>query len=409
MPPADNVVLFPEPKPRRHRAERVTLTSKRIAEVAPTRKRQRISDATVPGLHLVVTPAGAKSFVVRGGLGKGRGRPVLDVTIGPADAVPLTEARERARQILAQLRLGQDPRQRSAETPVGKVVDAYIAHHAERGTATADKITRCLARATTGLRGMPMSTVSLRQWSERIERSYRDRGLAPATDDAKWLRAMTKWATVSGLVEPCPALVVPGPKPSRTDRAAAETRRANTWTLRRSEWPTFWAATEASTDPGFIVFLRLLALVGLRRREASLARWADIDLEAGIWVIPAVNAKSARPHTVYLGPLTRRLLEGLPRTAGGLVFPGRGDVPMTGWSRRLAPVSAAMGRPVQLHGLRRGYRTALAELRVDVDVAELMIAHARPGLEARYNHAEFEEQRRESQDKLEVAWMEAVQ
>ena len=111
-------------------------------------------------------------------------------------------------------------------------------------------------------------------------------------------------------------------------------------------------------------------------------------------MIPAANARAPRAHVVFLGPLTRRILGDLPRAASGLVFPGRGDVPMTGWSRRLAPVSAAMSRTVQLHGLRRGYRTALADLRVDTDIAELMIAHARSGLEARYNVAELEEQRR---------------
>ena len=74
-PSADNVVPFPEPKPRRHRAERIALTTKRIADILPTGKRQRIPDATVPGLHLVVTPAGAKSFVVRGRLGRGGDAP----------------------------------------------------------------------------------------------------------------------------------------------------------------------------------------------------------------------------------------------------------------------------------------------------------------------------------------------
>ena len=115
-----------------------------------------------------------------------------------------------------------------------------------------------------------MPFVTLRQWSERIDRVYRDRGARAATDDAKWLRAMTKWAVATGLAEPCPALVVPGPKPSRADRAETEMRRADTWTLRRSEWPAFWAAAEASTDPGFTAFLRLLALTGLRRLRLRL-------------------------------------------------------------------------------------------------------------------------------------------
>ncbi|WP_299637039.1 hypothetical protein, partial [uncultured Ruegeria sp.] len=114
---------------------------------------------------------------------------------------------------------------------------------------------------------------------------------------------------------------------------------------------------------------------------------------------------SGRPHQVYIGPLLQEVLRSIPTTDSELVFPGRGGVVLSGWSKRLPRARRTIDLPVQLHGLRRGYRTALTELRTDRDVAELMVAHSREDLETRYDLSELSDLRREAQEKLEEAWM----
>ena len=63
-----------------------------------------------------------------------------------------------------------------------------------------------------------------------------------------------------------------------------------------------------------------------------------------------------------------------------LVFPGRRNQPMTGWSKRLPPVYSRTTKsgmaPWTLHDLRRTTRTGLGRLGVDRVVAELLIDHA---------------------------------
>ena len=52
--------------------------------------------------------------------------------------------------------------------------------------------------------------------------------------------------------------------------------------------------------------------------------------------------------------------------------------------------------PFVVHDTRRTARTRLAQLRVPSHVAEAVIAHARPGLEATYNLYEYLDEKREA-------------
>jgi integrase len=41
-------------------------------------------------------------------------------------------------------------------------------------------------------------------------------------------------------------------------------------------------------------------LILSRKSELLLARWKDVDLGAGEWLVPAENARTAKPPIVYL-------------------------------------------------------------------------------------------------------------
>ena len=71
--------------------------------------------------------------------------------------------------------------------------------------------------------------------------------------------------------------------------------------------------------------LELTVLLALRTGETINARWSEIDLEAGLWVVPGERMKGGREHRV---PLVGRALELLTeeheaRCGSDLVFPGR--------------------------------------------------------------------------------------
>ena len=65
---------------------------------------------------------------------------------------------------------------------------------------------------------------------------------------------------------------------------------------------------------------QLLLLTGLRLNEVCDARWDEIDLKNGTWMIPAARMKGrngrARPHAVPLTPEIRAIIDSLPEFIG---------------------------------------------------------------------------------------------
>ena len=69
--------------------------------------------------------------------------------------------------------------------------------------------------------------------------------------------------------------------------------------------------------------LELLALTFVRPGELRSAEWADFDLPAGTWEIPAVKMKMNCPHRVLLAPQAIAILRDLQSLTGQgkFVFP----------------------------------------------------------------------------------------
>ncbi len=66
--------------------------------------------------------------------------------------------------------------------------------------------------------------------------------------------------------------------------------------------------------------LELLALTFVRPGELRAAEWAEFDLEAGVWAIPAEKMKMRRPHRVPLAPRAVAILRELQGITGGGKF-----------------------------------------------------------------------------------------
>lgn len=127
--------------------------------------------------------------------------------------------------------------------------------------------------------------------------------------------------------------------------------------LRGDELPAFFAALNALSDGAFKDFVSLALYTGARRSNVLGARWADIDLHAGLWTIPGKVSKSGKPMTL---PLTRRALEVLTRrreadAKAAFVFPaasatGHMVMPKRQWA---VFVKASGLTDFRLHDLRR--------------------------------------------------------
>ena len=67
--------------------------------------------------------------------------------------------------------------------------------------------------------------------------------------------------------------------------------------------------------------LELTVLTAARTGETIGARWAEIDLDTGTWIIPAKRMKAGKEHRVALSAAAVQLLRSLPQR-GEFVFPG---------------------------------------------------------------------------------------
>jgi integrase len=198
------------------------------------------------------------------------------------------------------------------------------------------------------------------------------------------------WCANEGLILASPLAGYRNPRRSRSQIVDRPGRALEDWEL-----PIIWRCFDAASDPIFAAYLLVLLLSGQRRTETALMTWSNVDLGAGMWTIPASVAKSARAHRVPLPSPLQTVLLGVPRLLGSdLVFPGRGGVPMSGFSKRLLPVYAETKRkglaPWTIHDLRRTLRTGLGALKVLPHVAELVLNHALTGELARiYDRGDY--------------------
>lgn len=379
----------------------------RNATCPPDKKRARLTDAA--GLYLEISPGGSKRWFLK----LYRDGKETRLALGSYPDVGLTAAR-RARDA-AKLKKadGIDPIQArkleklTAVNPAGdslKVValEWYGKQSPHWSEAHAERSLRQFERDLfpwLGDRRMadikPVELLAtLRKVEERGAVETADRGLMLA-------RQVWRYAVATGRVE---RDITPDLKgalsPYRGRHFAAITDPVKFGELLR--------AIQAYKG-GIVVraALQLAPMLFQRPGELRGAAWAEIDLEAALWTIPAARMKRSKdgkengdPHLV---PLPRQAVELLrelkPFTeVTGLVFPGerQRSKPISENSVRTALIAMGYNPEIQTwHGFRATARTMLAErLECDPLVIEAQLAHAVKDANGRaYNRTTYLKQR----------------
>ena len=127
--------------------------------------------------------------------------------------------------------------------------------------------------------------------------------------------------------------------------------------------------------------LRLAPLVFLRPGELRAARWAEIDLDAAIWRIPAARMKPTAVRIDHLVPLSTQaiaLLRDLRTITGTnpLVFPGVKSAARPISDATLPTVLRRLGYAADvqsIHGFRTLASTHLREIGWENDLVELQL------------------------------------
>ena len=142
-----------------------------------------------------------------------------------------------------------------------------------------------------------------------------------------------------------------------------------------------------------LLALQLMVLTFVRTGELIGALWSEIDLEAGLWFIPAERMKAGTEHLVPLARQAVAILQELKALGGGsrFVFPGRNrDKPISNNTMLFALYRLGYKGKMTGHGFRAVASTVLNEQGWRADVIERQLARCeRNEVRGAYNRAEY--------------------
>ena len=188
------------------------------------------------------------------------------------------------------------------------------------------------------------------------------------------------------------------PKPSKVARVEHHTA------LPASEMPSFMAALRRQPGAGARA-LEFAILTAARSGEVRGATWQEIDLDAGVWLIPGDRMKAGREHRVPLSPEAVALLKALPKHGEtDLVFVGAKGGQLSDMT--LLAVVRRMKAPCVPHGFRSTFRDWAAEhTNYPSEMAEMALAHTiSDKVEAAYRRGDMFEKRRQMMADWAAFW-----
>jgi integrase len=377
----------------------------------------------VAGLHVQITANQSKSWLLRTTVaGKQR-----EFGLGGFPEIGLSEARVRARELREQVRQGVDPKaaklnakqaileqQREAERKTftfAVAVEEYLSmkasefrnvKHQKQWSAT------LYTYANPVLGDLPIEDITVQHvlqvlqpiWATKNETASRLRGR---------IESVLAWATVYGYRS--------GDNPARWKGNLKEAlprvkRCVDHFPALQYQDAARWFSLLRRREGMGSRALEFLALTCVRSANVRGATWDEIDLNKGLWIIPAQRMKMDSEHRVPLPTAALELLNALPRLQGNpLVFPApRGgelsDMTLSATMKRIHEADVLAGgdgfvdgrnkRPAVPHGLRSTFRDWVAETtRFDHAMAELALAHKiSNSVEAAYRRGDMIEKRR---------------
>jgi integrase len=365
------------------------------------------------GLYLQIGATGAKSWIFRFML-MGRAR---SMGLGPLHTVTLAEARQAALECRKLCREGIDPiehraarKRQSQDTSsptFSTCAEAYIVAH-EAGWRNPKHVAQWRATLQTyagpvfGDRPIDQVDLGLVMqvlepiWSKKTETASRVRGRIEAVID---------WATVRGYRS--------GENPARWRGHLDALLPART----RVRKVKHHSALPYDQVPAFVKDLKVheataarafefLILTAARTGEVIGARWSEIDIDKGIWIVPGARMKAGKEHRMPLTPQALNLLRGGPKDGDAPLFPGPVRERHLSNMALLALLKRMNRTDITAHGFRSSFRDWVAEkTEFPQELAEMALAHSVSNkVEAAYRRGDMFERRRD----LMQAWSDFV-
>jgi integrase len=371
----------------------MALTKLIIRSSVSTGREQWLADDTVPGFGVRVTPAGAKSFVLRYRTRSGASRRMV---IGSTKVMTLDQARDRARTALVMVRDGQDPRKQIVKHTMKDLAARFLELHRpptiKAGTwGNYDRLFRLHILPHIGKRRVADIDVEVIQ---DLQAKLRDHPV-----NANKVLKLVSQALI--------ACEVWGWRPRHTN-PVTDVRRfkeaERTRILTDDEISRLMAQLDKMDRDGFDTWsftwlVRVLLLSGLRCSEWGQARWEWVSFEKGTLSLPdsKTGARVVHLSDAVLDVL-RRLKSFKPHITPW-VFPNmRCLAPLNHPQHHWGKMRKKIGLDdVRIHDLRHtlgslGHMAGLSQR----DIAD-MLGHRKMATTERYVHGYDERKRRNAQ------------
>jgi integrase len=353
------------------------------------------------GLYLSISPNGGRRWVF---LYRWHGKPT-EIGLGSARDVTLARAREFASQARAKLAEGIDPKHARKATEgatFGECADRVIEamRPSWRNGKHAAQWQMTLRDYAAPLRGLPADKIATDDvlsvlkplWNEKPETASRLRGRIERVLDAakaQGLRTGENPARWRGHLD---QLLPKRQKLTRGHHAA----------MSYLDLPAFMSDLQARQATAALA-LEFAILTAARSGEVLGARWDEIDLDHGVWAVPATRMKAGREHRVPLSRRALKIVEALHAAReGDFVFPGQ----KTGKPLSAMALEMVLRRMkidgATVHGFRSTFRDWAAEsTNFTNEVCEAALAHVIENkAEAAYRRGDLFDKRH----KLMEAW-----
>lgn len=385
---------------------------------------------TPPGLSLSITDSEAKSWIFRVTV---RGKR-QHIGLGSYPEVSLADAREEALKMKRKISAGADPvEERKAERASHALEqkqlitfeEAFHRFYEEKllGELKHEKhIKQWRSTLTTYafplIGNKPVSSITVDDILATIRPIWMTKN-ETASRVRQRIEAVMNWSKVMGFRDgENPALwkgnlqqLLPSPN---------KVQKENRYPAVALDDITKWLMVLRSREGIAARALEFLTFTASRSGEIRGALWDEIDLDNGIWTIPADRMKAGREHRVPLSSQAVELLTNQPRFLDcSYVFPSpkngvMSDMTISAVMRRIQGTEEKEGRPGFLdlrsrrpavpHGLRSSFRDWAAEkTNYPREMAEMALAHTvGSDVERAYRRSDMVDKRREMMEEWAV-------
>lgn len=356
------------------RAKTINFTKDTLRRLPAAEKGKRDwhSDAKEPGLQLMVTAAGTKTFYLDRKIDGAHER----IRIGPFPDVSIDQARAQVAEWRSQIVKGENPkdgrRGAKGELTLQQAFDCYLDRHLKPRRKRPDDIQKQFERVKPAIKNRKLSLVTYHAAQQLHEDIKKDRGPYAANRTTQLLKAIYNFLKRERLYK--------GENPFEGIRLFDEQKRERV--LSDDEAGRLLAALDEHDNINLRDFVLLDLATGARKDNLLSMKFEDIDWQHGTWRIP--NTKSGKPQVIAL---SKRELSILQRRRGLhpgelYVFPGDGK---TGhivdfkrcWTTLRKRLGLLEGNTrLTIHDLRRSLAAGMASQNTDIAIVKGALGHA---------------------------------